>query len=228
MLYIWLNANLLLLGFELNASLIKLKKNFWYFSNIQTFNLTKMKKISLLFIVLVIVGTSQAQTKVGDATLPNKVTFSGDELVINGAGLREKFFIDIYAGGLYLKTKSSSANAIASANETMAVKLHILSGLMSKSKMATALRDGFEKSTNGNTAPLDKRIDSFIGFIKDEIEKGQIYDIVYEPNKGSVIYKDWVEKGFVEGMDFKEALFNIWIGDNPADKGLKKEMLGGF
>ncbi len=28
MLYIWLNANLLLLGFELNASLIKLKKNF--------------------------------------------------------------------------------------------------------------------------------------------------------------------------------------------------------
>lgn len=28
MLYIWLNANLLLLGFELNASLIKLKRNF--------------------------------------------------------------------------------------------------------------------------------------------------------------------------------------------------------
>ncbi len=28
MLYIWLNANLLLLGFELNASLIKLRKNF--------------------------------------------------------------------------------------------------------------------------------------------------------------------------------------------------------
>ena len=28
MLYIWLNANLLLLGFELNASLIQLKKNF--------------------------------------------------------------------------------------------------------------------------------------------------------------------------------------------------------
>ncbi|GAA0723066.1 YihY/virulence factor BrkB family protein [Aquimarina litoralis] len=28
MVYIWLNANLLLLGFELNASLIKLKKNF--------------------------------------------------------------------------------------------------------------------------------------------------------------------------------------------------------
>ncbi|RKM91630.1 YhjD/YihY/BrkB family envelope integrity protein, partial [Aquimarina sp. AD10] len=28
MLYIWLNANLLLLGFELNASLNQLRKNF--------------------------------------------------------------------------------------------------------------------------------------------------------------------------------------------------------
>ena len=187
-----------------------------------------MKKIALLFIVLSIIGTSQAQTDVGDATLPNKVTFGGEELIINGAGLREKFFIDIYAGGLYLKAKNANANAIASANETMAIKLHILSGLMSRSKMATALKDGFEKSTNGNTVSLDKRINSFIGFIKDEIEKGQIYDIVYEPNKGSMIYKDGVEKGFVEGMDFKKALFNIWIGDNPADKGLKKELLGDY
>ena len=43
-----------------------------------------------------------------------------------------------------------------------------------------------------------------------------------------MIYKDGVEKGYVEGLDFKEALFKIWIGDNPADKGLKNEMLGAF
>ncbi|MBW1296579.1 chalcone isomerase family protein [Aquimarina litoralis] len=187
-----------------------------------------MKKLSLLFILLAIVGTTQAQVKVGDATLPNKVTFSGEDLSINGAGLREKFFFDIYAGGLYLKKKSDSGNAIAAADETMAIKLHILSGMMSRSKMAGALRDGFKKSTNGNTTSLDKRINTFIGFIKDEIEEGQIYDIVYEKGKGSVIYKDGVEKGYVEGLDFKEALFKIWIGDNPADKGLKNEMLGAF
>ncbi|GAA0723061.1 hypothetical protein GCM10009430_26140 [Aquimarina litoralis] len=187
-----------------------------------------MKKLSLLFILLAIVGTTQAQVKVGDATLPNTVTFSGEDLSINGAGLRVKFFFDIYAGGLYLKKKSASGNTIAAADETMAIKLHILSGMMSRSKMAGALRDGFEKSTKGNTAPLDDRINTFIGFIKDEIEEGQIYDIVYEKGKGSVIYKDGVEKGHVEGLDFKEALFKIWIGDNPADKGLKNEMLGAF
>ncbi|WP_378175099.1 chalcone isomerase family protein [Aquimarina sp. SS2-1] len=187
-----------------------------------------MKKLSLLFILLVTVGTAQAQVKVGDATLPGTVTFSGEELTINGAGMREKFFFDIYAGGLYLKKKSASASSIAAADETMAIKLHIVSGMMSRSKMESALRDGFKKSTKGNTASLDKRINTFVGFIKDEIEEGQIYDIVYEKGKGSVIYKDGVEKGHVEGLDFKKALFNIWIGDNPADKGLKNELLGAF
>ncbi len=185
-----------------------------------------MKKICLIFFILMSVISIQAQTEVGDATLPNKVKFNGEDLTINGAGLREKFFIDIYAGALYLKQKSSNANTIAKADETMAVKLHILSGMMSRSKMANALREGFKKSTNGNLAPYQERIDKFIGFISGEIEVDQIYDIVYEKGKGSVLYKDGQEKGHITGLDFKEALFNIWIGNKPADKGLKKEMLG--
>ncbi|KAA1244715.1 chalcone isomerase family protein [Aquimarina sp. RZ0] len=185
-----------------------------------------MKKLNLLFILLVITTAMHAQTKVGDAILPNQVTFNEENLVINGAGLREKFFFDIYAGGLYLQKKSSNASDIAQADETMAIKLHILSGMMSRSKMVSALKEGFEKSTNNNTASLDKRINMFVGFIKEEIEEGQIYDIVYVKGKGSIIYKDGVEKGYVEGLDFKKALFNIWIGNKPADKGLKNEMLG--
>ncbi len=187
-----------------------------------------MKRLSLLFFALILVVSAQAQIKIGAATLPQTVTFNSESLVFNGGGLREKFFIDIYAGGLYLKKKSDKASTIAQADETMAIKLHIVSGLMSRSKMEGALRDGFDKSTNGNIAPIKDKIEKFIGFIKEEIEKGQIYDIVYEKGKGSVIYKDGVEKGYVEGLDFKKALFNIWLGSNPADKGLKKEMLGDY
>lgn len=187
-----------------------------------------MKKLSLLFVFLMMMFNGQAQTKVGDAILPDQVSFSGESLTINGSGIREKFFFDIYAGALYLKNKSTNGNSIAEADETMAIKLQILSGMMSRNKMAGALRDGFKKSTNGNTASLNKRIEKFIGFIQDEIEVGQVYDIVYEKGKGSVIYKDGVEKGHVEGMDFKKALFNIWIGNKPADKDLKEGLLGGF
>jgi hypothetical protein len=185
-----------------------------------------MKKLSILFITLLTIVSVQGQTKIGDATLPNTVKFNGEYLTINGGGLREKFFFDIYVGALYLKKKNSNANTIAKADETMAIKLHILSSMMSRSKMANALREGFEKSTNGNMKPYNERIEKFIGFINNEIKVGQIYDMVYEKGKGSVIYKDGKEKGYVTGLDFKTALFNIWLGSKPADKGLKKEMLG--
>lgn len=185
-----------------------------------------MKKMFFLFVVVSVMTSGIAQTKVGDAVLPNEVTFNSESLELNGAGIREKFFFDIYAGGLYLKSKSTNAAQIAAANETMAIKLHILSGMMSRNKMANALRDGFKKATNGNLKPLQDRIEKFIGFINNEIEVGQVYDIVYEKGKGSVIYKDGKEKGFVTGMDFKKALFNIWLGKQPADKGLKSELLG--
>lgn len=184
-----------------------------------------MKKISILLIALITIVSAQAQTKVGDATLPNTIKFNGEDLIINGAGLREKFFFDIYAGGLYLKQKSNKAS-VAASDETMAVKVHILSGMMSRKKMASALKSGFVKSTNNNTAPLQDRIEKFIGFVSDEIEVGQVFDIVYEKGKGSVLYKNGVEKGFVKGLDFKKALFNIWLGNDPVDKGLKNEMLG--
>ncbi|UZO80068.1 chalcone isomerase family protein [Aquimarina sp. ERC-38] len=186
-----------------------------------------MKKLNfLLTLAFIIVVQLSAQTKVGDATLPNEVTFNQEKLVLNGAGIREKFFFDIYAGGLYLKTKTTDAESIANADETMAVKLDILSGMMSRSKMEGALREGFEKATNNNTASLATRIDKFINLMQEEIEVGQVYDIVYEKGKGSVLYKNGVEKGFVEGLDFKTALFNIWLGKKPADKDLKSEMLG--
>lgn len=186
-----------------------------------------MKKLKLLTVlILSIVIQVSAQTKVGDATLPNEVTFNQEKLVLNGTGIREKFFFDIYAGGLYLKNKSSNASAIASADETMAVKLDILSGMMSRSKMEGALREGFKKATGDNTAALDDRINKFIGFIKEEIEVGQVYDIVYEKGKGSILYKDGKQRGVIEGLDFKTALFNIWLGNKPADKDLKEGMLG--
>ena len=185
-----------------------------------------MKRFFTVLMMLMICLPALAQVKIGDVTLPNQVTFNNEQLVFNGGGIREKFFFDIYSGGLYLKAKSKDANAIASADQTMAIKLHITSSLMSRKKMAGALRDGFDKATNGKTGSLNDRIEKFIGFIQGEIEVDQIYDIVYEKGKGSVLYKNGQEKGVIQGMDFKKALFNIWLGTKPADKDLKVGMLG--
>ena len=44
--------------------------------------------------------------KVGGVTLPASETYGEYTMKLNGAGVREKLWIDLYAGGLYLTTSS--------------------------------------------------------------------------------------------------------------------------
>ena len=52
-------------------------------------------------------------------------------------------------------------------------------------------------------------------------------DIIYVPGKGVEIKRDGELIDTVKGMDFKQALFAIWLGEDPADDDLKEGMLGG-
>lgn len=187
-----------------------------------------MKKTIYALFAFLIVGmsVSQAQIEVGAATLPETVTFEGQKLVYNGAGVRKKAWFKLYSGGLYLVQKSSDAKDIMEADESMAIKLHITSRLISSKKMINAVNEGFENSTNGNTAPISTEIEKFKGFFSDEINDGDIFDIVYIEGTGVTVYKNGTKKGTISGMKFKEALFGIWLSDKPADKKLKKGMLG--
>lgn len=185
-----------------------------------------MKRITL-FLVLLTAITSQAQIRVGSkAILPYEQTFGETELKLNGAGLREMLWIDLYAGGLYLTNKTKDPKEVLEADETMAIKLNIVSGFVTQSKMIKAVKEGFEKATFGNTKPLQDRINKFIGFFSEPIVRNDIFDLVYIKDVGVKAYKNDKELGLIEGRDFKYALFKIWLGDEPASESLKNGMLG--
>ena len=92
--------------------------------------------------------------------------------------------------------------------------------------MVNALDEGLMKSTNNNITPIKEKVDKFKSYFKDEIKVGDKFILVYVPEKGVVFYKNGEKKGVIEGYDFKKALFGIWLGDNPADEGLKEGLLG--
>jgi len=185
-----------------------------------------MKKYLLAVVAVCSLTFTQAQTVVGDATLPNTITMGGTELILNGAGMREKVVFDLYAGGLYLASKKSDAAAIINADETMALKLNIVSGMVSSKKMIDAVDEGFDASMKGNTSSLTSKIEQFKGFFNEKIVKTNVFDIAYIKGKGTVVYKNGKEIGAIEGLEFKKALFGIWLGNDPADNDLKDGMLG--
>ena len=186
-----------------------------------------MKKVIFLLVALVSVNMAVAQTQVGEVTLPNTLNFNSQELVLNGAGIRKKAMVlKLYSGGLYLPAKSSDAKAIIGSDDTMAIRLVITSSFVSSEAMSEAVAEGFEASTDDNTAPIAGQIKTFVSFFSDEIVEGDVFDITNQKGKGVVVYKNDKELGIIKSAAFKKALFGIWLGNDPADSKLKKGMLG--
>ena len=183
-------------------------------------------KIFFILFGMLIFSPANAQTNVGGAILPNTVSFEGEKLILNGVGVREKFWMDMYVGALYLTSKSSDANVIVNSNNPVAIKLHIVSRLIDSSKMISAINEGFENSTNGNTEFISAEIETFISYFEEKINKNDVFDLVYIPFKGVLVYKNGTQKGILPGMDFKKTLFGIWLSEKPVDTKLKQAMLG--
>jgi Chalcone isomerase-like len=186
-----------------------------------------LKKISaVLLLAFVCVSTGVAK-EIEGVQLPETATFGGEELVLNGGGVRIKLHMDQYVGGLYLKQKSQDATRIIEADEPMAICLHIISSMVTSERMAKSTEEGFEASTGGKTAPIRDKIDSYIALFKEGIQKGDSYDLVYLPGKGVQAYKNSKLVSSIPGLDFKKALFGIWLCEKPTiNTSLKEGMLG--
>jgi hypothetical protein len=184
------------------------------------------KKVFIAVLAVLMLATASYGIEMAGVSMPDTVKAGDASLALNGAGIRTKFFMDMYVGGLFLKQKSSDAAAIINADEPMAVRLHIISGLITSEKMEDAVREGFEKSTNENTAPIQQEIENFINVFKEKINVNDIYEFFYIPGKGLEVYKNGAPASVVPGIAFKKALFGIWLCDSPAQKSLKEAMLG--
>lgn len=186
-----------------------------------------LKRIFMLSMVFALGIAVHAQTTLNDVTLPAKLSFNQQTLVLNGGGIRSKLFFKLYTIGLYLPKKSTDGNAILNGNEALAVRFQITSDMINSDNMSEAINEGFESSTNGNTAPLRVRIDKVLKtFSSEAIVPGDLFELVYIPGKGTDIYKNGKLKSTVEGADFKKGLFGIWISDNPVNSGLRNDLLG--
>lgn len=187
-----------------------------------------MKKILTLCLALATVITlPAAAVEVAKVQVPDEVTLAdGSALVLNGAGIRKKFFIKVYVGALYLPNKGGDLAAILAADEPRRIAMHFLYDVSAK-KLNAAWVDGFDGNTSdAEMAALRSRLDLFEGLFGDAVS-GDLIELDYLPGKGTSVTQNGKLAGSVEGADFATVLLRVWLGDKPADKGLKKGMLGG-
>lgn len=166
---------------------------------------------------------------VGKTALPALYKFKTNNLILNGAGARELLWVDVYACALYLRKPETDAKKIINNDELMIVRMDILSKAVSHTKMVKAFHKGFKEANSPKVvANLESEIELFLEYIDGlTLKVGDKVDVVYEPYKGVSLYINYSKIGTVGDLEFKKAIFKIWLSENPVDKSLTPELLDG-
>ncbi len=184
----------------------------------------------LIGILLLCLSAQTMAATVGGVILEEQIHVGNHNLVLNGAGIRTKVFFKIYVGALYLPQKTATPEGVFSTTGAKRVELHVLRHLT-----ASDFMEAFNKAVNANNTP-----EEYAPIAARLVQFGRAFREVGEVDKGSVIILDFVPESNltlltvngkeikrIPGADFYAALLRIWLGKNPVQDSLKKEMLGG-
>ena len=156
----------------------------------------------------------------------NKV--GGKELKLNGAGMRTKLVIKVYAAGLYLPEKKTAVADIFKMEGPRRVTLVMARDIASED-LGKAFMDGINEN-------LDKTEKAKI--VNQILKFGEMFAAVDDIKKGDVLHMDWIPGtgtvcelngkrigDAVSDVNFYNAVLRIWLGDKPVDRSLKPALL---
>ena len=188
----------------------------------------KTNAVVLLFLGLLSACFPAVAKNVGDVAIPDTLTLPNSEhaLSLNGAGIRKKFFMDIYIGALYLPAGTTDSKTILSDTGAASVLMHFVYKEVSKDKIIDGWNDGLrENLSSSEFQALSGKLEKFNTLFK-AVRKGDTIRIDYNPAIGTEVRINDEWRGSIEGNDFFRALLKIWIGEHPVSSSLKNGMLG--
>jgi hypothetical protein len=183
-----------------------------------------MRKL-ILATALTLTALSVSAANVGGVNLEDQVTVGSQKLVLNGAALRKKFVIKVYAGGLYLPAKQSNAATVIATDQPRRMVMHFLYSV-TKAQMAEAWQEGLADNTPNASAEVKTAFKTLQGWMED-VPKGNRIVVTYAPGTGTTVEVNGKNKGTLGGKAVADAILNTWIGPKPGPgDDFKKAVLG--
>lgn len=165
--------------------------------------------------------------EVAGVNVEEKIRVGSSELVLNGAGLRSKLFIKLYLGALYTTQKSSTPAVLIDGTGPRRMNLRLLRDIG-----ADTLHGALEEGLQNNNSPAELEAvkaasEQFAALMKGigKVKEGDTVALDFSVD-GVAVSLNGESRGKVAGAAFARALLKVWLGDKPADAGLKKALLG--
>jgi long-chain acyl-CoA synthetase len=168
-----------------------------------------------------------AAAEVGGVKLDDKVSLAGQELLLNGAGVRTRVVFKVYVASLYLPQPAKDLSAVLEKGPRR-IQMNMLRTLAAD-QLVDALTEGLaENNTPAELAVVKPQVDQLASIMKafKEVKEKDIVALDFIDG-GTRVSLNGEAKGTIPGEPFNQALTRIWLGDKPVQADLKKALLGG-
>ena len=178
-------------------------------------------------------GAIQLPAHALDAAGVAPQTGSSTALVLNGTGVRKGVTSYLYTANLYLEHKTASPAEVLQNNGTKQFRMVMLHDA-SAAQMADLLTEGLvaNASEDDLVTMVSELFD--VGVLLSEqgkLSAGDSFEIDSHPAAGTTLtirsaaHSTPITQTFANPRMFK-VMMGIWLGDHPADLGLKSALLG--
>jgi hypothetical protein len=154
--------------------------------------------------------------------VPASVSIGGKQLTRNGTGIRKWLFFSVYQASLYLEQPSTQPSVVLLSRQIKRMELKLFHGL-GRDSLVDVIHRALQRNSAGQMQALKERLARLDQAVRD-VKRGDMLSITYLPGTGTEISQG-AESICIEGDDFAQALFSVWLGDNPIDGSLKERLL---
>lgn len=181
--------------------------------------------IALLLAMRVTAGAAAAD--IGGVRIEDKASVAGQELVLNGGGVRKRVVFNVYVASLYLPQKAADLAGVL-AKGPRRIRLDMLRTL-SPDALIEALNDGLKANNSAAEMAAIKPAAGQLASIMKTFGQVKEKDVVTLDfyDGATHVGLNGEDKGAVAGDTFNQSLTRIWLGDKPVQADLKKALLGG-
>ena len=178
-------------------------------------------RILLLFLV----AAPAFAAEVAGVKIDEQTRVGSAELVLKGAGLRKRFFLQVYAMGLYVADRNADPVTQPGAKRIAIHMLRDVDADQFVGALSDGIRDNHSEAEARALEPRVAQLGAILAALK-EAKKGMLITLDGVPG-GTLVSVDGKPAGKpIEGEDFYRALLRIWLGDKPLQDDLKKALLG--
>jgi hypothetical protein len=183
---------------------------------------------------LVVLAVMEPETK---REYPDEVTVGQGEamytLKATGVGLREKTFlsVDVYLIASYICSKATIEGEEPKDKAKQLVELDVNKRLVmdltrgfSAKKLKNAFSEVIEKNYE-DMSVFQADMDTFLAYFTKDAEEGDNLVFDYQPQVGLTTIVNGETKGVIKNFAFVKALWTVWFGEKPADKGMRENLV---